>query len=180
MLPPPLRSKIILENKEPAVIMSKFRRAKSFKKNLHGTNKFQLFNKLREWLVLVGFGSIWSIAKQSQANPPCLHTCISCKDCLASRTVSFFYRQEEEALLLATHDGDARHQALSDHCRQAVATACSVTLRSLQEPRRRLSSTGSQCIMTWAKVWPGHWFVKRINFERFIFIKLRTCKSFWV
>ena len=96
----------------------------------------RLFNKLREWLVLVGFWSIWSIAKQSQANPPCLHTCDSCKDCLASRTISFFYRLAEKALILATHG--ARHQALSDHCRQAVATACSVTLRSLQEPRRHV------------------------------------------
>ena len=36
-----------------------------------------------------------------------LHVCDSCKDCLASRTVSFFYRQAEVVLLLATHG--ARH-----------------------------------------------------------------------
>ena len=102
----------------------------------HRFNGFFLTPSLREWLVLVGFWSIWTIAKQSQTNLPCLHTCDSCKDCFASRTVSFFYRQTEVALLLATHG--ARHQTLSDHCRQAVATACSVTLRSLQEPRRHV------------------------------------------
>ena len=59
------------------------------------------------WLVLVGFWSNWSIANQSQPHPPDLYAFDSCKNCLASRTVSFFCRQAKVALLLTT-DG-VRH-----------------------------------------------------------------------
>ena len=59
------------------------------------------------WLVLVGFWSNWSIANQSQPKTPDIYAFDSCKNCHASRTVSFFCRQAKVALLLATHG--ARH-----------------------------------------------------------------------
>ena len=67
------------------------------------------------------------------------------------------------------------HQALSYHCRQAVAKACLVTLGSLQ--KTCLPSTGSRCRLSSAKVWLGHWFGKWEHFGSFIFINFRTCKS---
>ena len=74
---------------------------------------------------MVGKGWFWLFLikitnSQPKPNKPNLHACYSNKDCLASRTVSYFYRQAKVALLLATHSG--RHlkalkalKALSDH-----------------------------------------------------------------
>ena len=44
-----------------------------------------------------------------------------------------------------------QHRGRSSHCRQAVATACLVTLGSLQEPRRHVCLCNLMTIVQWKK-----------------------------